>query len=65
MMNNKINWGIISTGNISGKFAEALKILPNAHLAAVASRDQKTANLFAEKHKIPKAYATYEELAND
>ena len=53
-MTNKIKWGIISTGNISAKFAEALKILPEAELVAVASRDQKTANNFAKKHNIPK-----------
>jgi predicted dehydrogenase len=65
ILKNSIKWGIISTGNISGKFAEALKILPDAELAAVASRNLSTANSFAEKHKIPKAYGTYQELAND
>lgn len=64
-MTNKIKWGIISTGNISAKFAEALKILPEAELVAVASRDQETANTFAKKHNIPKAYASYQELADD
>ena len=64
-MTNKIKWGIISTGNISAKFAEALKILPEADLVAVASRDQETANIFAKKHNIPKAYASYQELADD
>lgn len=61
----KIRWGIISTGHISGKFAEALEILPEAELVAVASRTKESANEFAEKYKIPKAYATYQELADD
>lgn len=64
-MSNKIRWGIISTGHISGRFAEALAILPDAELTAVASRTKESANEFAEKHNIPKAYATYQELADD
>lgn len=64
-MNNKIKWGIISTGHISGKFADALKILPKAELAAVASREISKAEIFAQKHHIPKAFGSYEELADD
>jgi len=65
MMVKKIRWGIIGTGHISNKFANALSILPGAKLVAVASRDRKTANKFAEKYNIPRAYASYEELADD
>jgi predicted dehydrogenase len=64
-MGNKIKWGIISTGHISNKFAEALAILPEAELVAVASRDITTARQFAELHHVPKAYASYGELAGD
>lgn len=64
-MENKIKWGIIGTGHISGKFATALAILPEAELAAIASRDLKTATTFAAKYNVPKAYATYQELADD
>ena len=64
-MKNKIKWGIISTGHISGKFAAALAILPEAELVAVASRNIETANQFAKNFNVPKAYGTYQELAND
>ncbi len=64
-MSSKIKWGIASTGHISGSFAEALAILPEAELAAVASRTKESANEFAEKHNIHRAYATYQELADD
>ena len=64
-MKNKIKWGILSTGHISKKFADALAILPDAELSAVASRDLETAQKFAEKYNVPKAYGTYEELADD
>ena len=61
----KIKWGIISTGHISKKFATALSILPEAELAAVASRNLETAREFAEKFNVLKAYGSYEALAND
>ena len=64
-MEKKIKWGILSTGHISNKFAIALALLPEAELVAVASRNLETAKQFAEKHNVPKAYANYEELAND
>jgi len=34
---SRTRWGIISTGHIAGKFAEALQILPEAELYAVAN----------------------------
>ncbi len=61
----KIKWGIISTGHISGKFANALAILPDAELSAVASRTQESADRFAKEFNIPKAYSSYEQLAKD
>ena len=64
-MEKKIRWGIISTGHISGKFADALAILPDAKLTAVASRDQNSADRFAAKYQIPKAYSSYQKLAED
>jgi predicted dehydrogenase len=64
-MTNKIRWGILSTGHISKKFADALAILPDAELVGVASRDIETARKFAEKCNVPKAYGTYEELSDD
>jgi len=64
-MEKKIKWGILSTGHISGKFADALAILPGAELVAVASRDLDSANKFAARHHVPKAYASYQQLADD
>jgi len=47
-MAEKIRWGILSTGHISGKFAEALSLLPEAEIRAVASRNAGTAEKFAK-----------------
>lgn len=62
---DKIRWGILSTGHIAGRFAEALKALPDGELAAVGSRDQATADAFAEKYGVARAHGSYEGLAAD
>ena len=62
---SKIRWGILSTGHIAGKFADALKILPDASLYAVASRSQDKADAFARKHGVARAYGSYRALAED
>ena len=64
-MEEKIRWGIVSTGHISGRFAEALKLLSEAEIHAVASRNIRSAEKFAEEHGIPNAYGSYSEMAKD
>ncbi|MEJ2113253.1 MAG: Gfo/Idh/MocA family oxidoreductase [Flavobacteriaceae bacterium] len=60
-----IRWGIIGLGNIAHKFAKDLLTIEDAELYAVASRTQDKADEFAKKYNATKAYATYEDLAND
>ena len=64
-MSKKIRWGILSTGHISGRFAEALNQLPDAELYAVASRSAGPAKKFAEKYGILKAYGSYSDMVED
>ena len=61
----KIRWGILSTGNIAHKFTEDLVTMDDAEVVAVGSRTQESAQAFARKFNIPRAYGSYEELAND
>src|SRR5690606_7063607 len=61
----KIKWGIIGLGGIANKFANDLLTIEDAELYAVASRTQEKADAFAKKYGVTKAYATYEDLAND
>ncbi len=61
----KIKWGIISTGFIAHKMTTALKGLDDCEVVAVGSRSQDSADQFAAEYGIPKAYASYEELAAD
>lgn len=64
-MMKKIRWGILGTGSIASKFAEALKSMDDSVLAAVGSRTDVRAGQFAEKYQIEKAYGSYEDLAKD
>ena len=64
-MAKKIRWGILSTGHISGRFAEALNQLPDAELYAVASRNAGPAKKFAEKYGVLKAYGSYSDMVED
>lgn len=60
-----IRWGILSTGHIAGQFAEGLQSADDAELVAVGSRNQESADAFAEKFAIPHAHGSYEALVND
>jgi len=64
-MERKIRWGIIGTGFIAKKFAEALQILPDAELVAVGSRAADTAKKFAKAFHIPHQHSSYDKLANN
>jgi predicted dehydrogenase len=58
-------WGILGTGAIAGKFAEALGGVPGAQLHAVGSRSREGADAFARAFGVPRPYASYEELVRD
>lgn len=58
-------WGILAPGRIADKFAEGLKLLPNAELWAVGSRDKVRASDFAARHGFARAYGSYDELVAD
>ena len=64
-MNRTINWGIIAPGKIARKFASDLKLVKNASLYAVASRDVSRANEFASDYNANKTYGNYIELVQD
>jgi D-xylose 1-dehydrogenase (NADP+, D-xylono-1,5-lactone-forming) len=60
-----VRWGIISTAHINRL------VIPGAHasgkveLLAVASRDRKRAEIYADEWKIERAYGSYEALLED
>lgn len=60
-----VRWGILATGGIASKFVEDLPLAPGAVAAAVASRTMESAQAFATKYGIPRAYGSWAELAAD
>ena len=60
-----IRWGIIGTGWIAAKMAEALAVVPGASLVAVGSRTGEGAAAFARQYGVRKACGSYEELVAD
>lgn len=62
-MSGKIRWGILGCGNIANKFAADLRLVREAELFAVASRDETRAKEFAEVYGATHVFTTYEDLA--
>ena len=61
-MSRATRWGILSTGWIARRMAEALAVLPDAELIAVASRRQEAADAFGREYNIPLRFGSYEDL---
>lgn len=64
-MSAKIRWGLWGTSAISASFAEALRGLPEAELAAVGSRDEARASRFAAEQGVRRAHGSREALFAD
>ena len=62
-MNNKIRFGIVGTGTIAHRFANAIKNVSNAELVAVASRTKENAEAFGDEFNIPVRFDSYEKMA--
>jgi len=61
----KWKWGILAPGKMSAKFTRGLKILSDAELYSVGSRDAGRAKAFADEFGFVNYYGSYEELAAD
>ena len=59
------NWGILGPGRIAAKFSSGLKLLHNANLYSVGSRDIERAKEFAKVNCFRKSYGSYEEFLSD
>jgi predicted dehydrogenase len=60
-----IRWGIVGPGAIASGFAEAMGMVDDGALTAVASRSLERAEAFGERFGIPKRYGDAHELADD
>ena len=63
MQQNKIRFGIVGTGTIAHRFANAIKNVENAELVAIASRTQENADKFGDEFDIPVRFDSYEKMA--
>ena len=63
MSERKIRFGIVGTGTIAHRFAEAIKNVSNAELVAVASRTKENAEKFGDEFNIPVRFDSYEKMA--
>jgi predicted dehydrogenase len=64
-MTKQVRWGIVGAGHIANTFAADMRHVENAELAAVAARNQASANDFARRHGIDKHYQGYAALFAD
>ncbi|NBM20354.1 Gfo/Idh/MocA family protein [Streptomyces sp. GC420] len=64
-MDTKVRWGVLATGGIAASFTADLLGLPDAEVAAVASRSEASARSFADRFGIERAYGSWAELAAD
>lgn len=59
----KIKFGIVGTGTIAHRFANAIANAQGAELAAVASRSAENAEKFGDEFNIPHRFDSYEKMA--
>lgn len=57
-----LRWGLIGPGNIAENFAQALVVVPDSQLQAVAGRNKTKADAFARSYGAPNSYDDYHAL---
>ncbi len=58
-----LRWGIMGPGWIAELFTKSVQAHTRQVIAAVGSRSLERSRAFADKHAVPAAYGSYEELA--
>ena len=59
---NKFRFAIMGAGDISRKFRDAARRIPECEVVAVSSKSLDRAKAFAERENIPVAYGDYREM---
>ena len=62
---DEIRWGILGPGRIAESVIGDFRYVPAARPVAVGSRSIERAQAFADKHRLERAYGSYDELIND
>lgn len=58
----ELRWGIVGTGGIANAMASMIQLADHAEIGAVSSRKMTSAESFAAKHKVPKAFDSWEQM---
>ncbi|MFA9480351.1 Gfo/Idh/MocA family protein [Phycisphaerales bacterium AB-hyl4] len=64
-MADRLNWGILGTGNIARQFAEGVSGARRSRVCAVGSRTREAAAEFAKAYAVERSYGSYAELLAD
>jgi predicted dehydrogenase len=64
-MTQTFRWGVAGPGGIATRFAEAMRLVDDGEIVAVASRSVERADAFADRFAIPTRYGDYDALAAD
>jgi len=60
-----IRWGVVGPGAIAMGFADAMRMVDDGEIVAVASRSTERAEAFADRFDVRHRYGDYESLAAD
>ena len=60
-----IRWGVAGPGGIAAQFADAMRLVDNGEVVAVASRSLKRADAYGDRFDVSRRYGSYDELAAD
>ncbi len=61
----RLRWGVLGTGRIARRFAEALRVSRRGTLHAVASRTMQAGRVFADQVPVPRIHVGYDALLGD
>lgn len=64
-MHKRLTWGILGTGGIARKLADAINASEKGDLLAVGSRSQEAADAFGEQYGAPRRYGSYQAVLDD
>ncbi|MBQ7153206.1 MAG: Gfo/Idh/MocA family oxidoreductase [Clostridia bacterium] len=59
---NSFRFAVMGAGRIANKFCDAVRLVPDCEVCAVASKSLERAEDFAAHHNLPAAYDSYEKM---
>ena len=65
MTTEPLRWGLIGSGLIAGAFAKDMAVTDSGRVVAIGSRNQESADRFADEFHISNRHASYEALVTD